>query len=176
VDAWDDVIRRITPDLEAAEAELRAVTQRVEGLRFAIRYALEAKADAARQTGSPAQPATVQPEMTEPAPYAKGVADGGPTRTCERVLVEAGGALKTPVIRERMNAISGREWTPEQVRGALAYLQRKHRVDHVAPGLWRTPRAPASSKGFAPANGAGASATGENGTSVQALTFSSERA
>jgi hypothetical protein len=178
VNPWDEMISRITPDLEAAEAELQGVTRRVEGLRYAIKYAQQAKSEAlARQADSPAQPAPTPQETTGGERLGIGITDVGPTRVCEVVLREAEGTLKTQVIRERMNAVGGREFTPDQAKGALNYLLRKGRVERVGTALWRMPRAQVPSEDFTPTVGTmGVSHTGGNGTSTQALTFSPERA
>lgn len=170
MDPWDEVIQRITPDLEAGEAELRSlmqqvgrVTQRVEGLRFAMRYAREAKADALTQQTGPAE-STPAPQVT--APGSPDIAVISPTKLAEAVVDAAEGDLKTQVIRQRMSAMAGREITNDQVKGALAYLKRKGRIEHVGPALWRARRSSAPSQDLTPTAGAaGVSQSGENGWS-----------
>src|SRR5262249_8894611 len=97
-------------------------------------------------------------------------------KLAEAILKDAGGALKTQVIRERMNAQTGHEFTLDRVKSALAYLKRQKRVEHVGTALWRISKSSVPSRSFTPATGAGVSTAGGTGSPDQALTFPPERA
>jgi hypothetical protein len=162
----DEMLTRNTADLEAAEAELRTVQQRVDELRTineGMRLALERYGQA--PTTDPAQAGSRDQGRTSTAKAAAGAARRPrrkPTRRshpqvsqselCLGVLREVGRPISSAEVRDHL-ADQGHDFDAEQIRAAFAYLLRKERVVRVEAGVWSLPPGDASSAldGFRPA-------------------------
>ena len=168
----EDMLSRVTAELDAAEAELVAATKRREELRTiqqGIKLAM-ARYGGAVATPTPSAGDTTPPSGsdggganvlhdTAPASHVHAAvnhvkSERNQSDRCVETLREIGRPASTVEVRERLRQ-RGYEYDAEQIRSTLHYLRRKERVIRTAPGVWAVPDDAAA--------GNGASAQGDAG-------------
>lgn len=163
----DELIKRASADLEEAEAQLRAAEGRVaelrtirDGLRFAVQRYGDTKA---APVAAPEPAAAVRSAATD---------EVSQTGLVFNALASIGRPAKTKEVHTKV-LTAGRDYTFEQVRGALGYLLRKKRIKRVGTALWEIPAAPPPPQSFTPAveaTGVNQAGEGYAATQVEAFT------
>lgn len=149
------VLARVTADLEVATAELQVAQEKVnrlrvifEGLQLAVEeYETPPTAHqttAQKQEDSPESSDRRDEELHRPS--LPGIPDGsgeGEAVSQVDLAIAALTALRRPAstheVQEKI-AAAGYDRSHEQVRGALTWLLKTHRVVRVAPGTWTLPK------------------------------------